>query len=281
MLVPTEPRAVVVAGHAMMVDRRTLERPGGGLISHLVVRDIAVVWPDLRGHGQSEPRADQGGRWSYDDLVDRDAPALYRFARTRWPDLPLVSVGHSLFGHVALAHLARYGRGDRGAVPDGLVALGANLWGRRWEPNPVRWVAKRLLLAAMEETTRLWGYFPARQLRIASCDESIDYVDQLVGFARTGWVAKDGFSYADALGQIAKPVLSLAAAGDRLLCHPACAQRMAAEIPGAIYETVGRATGLATDGGHMAMVIDPGFRPMWDRVADFVLNHCGGSLGTS
>jgi predicted alpha/beta hydrolase len=265
---PLEPRAVAIAGHAMFVDRRTLDVMRDGLVSHLAARRIAVLWPDLRGHGKSGPLAADGGRWSYDDLVEQDTPALIGLARERLPGLPLVLVGHSLFGHVALAHVARHPE----AAVEGLVLLAANIWARRWEGDALTMWKKRALMAAFDGVARAWGYFPARRLRLGNCDESTTYVSQLAGFARADdWVAGDGFSYAEALPGVRRPVLSIAAAGDRLLCIPESARRFLERVPGAVHRTVGRATGLPTDSSHMGLVLDRRCRPAWDEIADFVL----------
>src|SRR5690349_3080658 len=77
VVVGAPPVAVAVVSHAMMVDRRTLDRPRGrGLVSSLAAGGIACVVADLRGHGNSGPRAGEGGDWSYDDLVELDVPTL-------------------------------------------------------------------------------------------------------------------------------------------------------------------------------------------------------------
>ncbi len=264
---PPRPRAVAVAGHAMMCDRRTLDVGGDGLVSHLVARSVAVVWPDLRGHGESGPLAAAGGRWSYDDLVEQDTPALLAFARARFPGLPVAVVGHSLFGHVALAHAGRH----PDAPVDGLVLLGANVWGARWEPDPLLLAAKRASLEAMGAITRLVGYFPTRRLRLGSCDEAAPYVEQLVGFLRAGWRARDGFSYADGARGVRKRLLAITAANDRLLCSPPVGRRFADEVAHAEHFVAGRASGLGIDPGHMGLVLDRRCRPAWERAAAFIL----------
>lgn len=94
---------VVVCGHAMMVDRRTLDRPPGhGLASALAARGFDVLVFDARGHGQSVPRAEHGGRWTYDDIVRRDVPAMVRRARSIADGRKVVVLGHSLIGHAAM-----------------------------------------------------------------------------------------------------------------------------------------------------------------------------------
>ena len=56
---------------------------------------------DFRGHGESTLR--EGARdWGYDDLVRWDLPAVVACARARSDHKPVVVVGHSLLGRVAL-----------------------------------------------------------------------------------------------------------------------------------------------------------------------------------
>jgi len=91
------PRAVVLLSHAMMVDRRTLDRPAGqGLLSALLAAGLWVLWIDQRGHGQSQPGPSLGARWDYDTLLF-DVAALAAYLQQVAPDVPRVAVGHSLF----------------------------------------------------------------------------------------------------------------------------------------------------------------------------------------
>src|SRR5262249_39387231 len=56
LLLPERPRAAAVLAHAMMVNRRTMDRPSGsGLASTLATHGLAVMNIDLRGHGESSP----------------------------------------------------------------------------------------------------------------------------------------------------------------------------------------------------------------------------------
>lgn len=271
-VVPPSPCAVAIAGHAMMADRRTLDRPAGqGLVSALARRSIAVLWPDLRGHGLSGPRAEDGGDWGYDDLVDLDVPALVSAARARFPGLPVVAVGHSLFGHVALAHAAR-----NPAVPlAGIAMLSCNMWNPAWRA-PLRWLTKGVLLEAVRAVSARVGRFPARRLRVGSNDEAPRYAHDLARFWRAGdWRARDGFSYYRALSRVLVPVRAWVGAGDRLLSPPAEAQGIVSPVPGARLEVVGRRSGLPFDPGHMAMVLDARARPVWEDVASFICSLSG------
>jgi predicted alpha/beta hydrolase len=269
--VPPSPRAVAVVGHAMMVDRRTLDRPrGGGFISHLVAHGVAVVGPDLRGHGQSGPRAEAGGRWSYDDLV-ADVPVLLDFARRRVPGVPLYAVGHSLFGHVTLAHLCRH----PSTALDGLVLLGANMPIREWNARPHQRWQKRAFLELMALLCHLFGRFPTQRLGLGTNDESAAMMLDFVRCARAAdWQAADGFSYASARARVTTPVLALVGAGDRLLSPPDEARAFAAPIGGLVeVQVVGRKSGLPFDPSHMGLVLDERARPVWDRVAAFLVDE--------
>jgi predicted alpha/beta hydrolase len=268
LVVGAPPVAVAVVGHAMMVDRRTLDRPRGrGLVSHLAARGIACVWADLRGHGKSGPRPEAGGDWGYDDLVEQDVPALLGVARARFPGLPLATVGHSLFGHVALAHVARH----PAAPVDGLVLRACSAANPEWRNRPRTWVVKRALIEVMGLATRLAGRLPVRRLGYGTDDEAAGYVADFVRCARgPDWRARDGFGYWDALPSVRRPLLALVGAGDRIMSPPADARGLAERVPGARVEVVGRHSGLPFDPDHMGLVLDGRARPAWERAAEFI-----------
>jgi predicted alpha/beta hydrolase len=286
------PVAVALVGHAMMVDRRTLDRVqagrpsplhrfagdgegptapladrprGNGLVSHLASRGLAVIVVDLRGHGASGPRADEGGDWSYDDLVEQDCAALLSLAAARFPSLPVVAVGHSLFGHVMLAHAARH----RDAPLDGLVLIAGNVANPGWS-----WLSRltrRPLTELMGLLTGLEGHLPVRRLRLGSDDEARGYVDDFVRWGRSGeWRARDGFDYWRALPTVTRPVLAIVGAGDHFMAPEADARALVAPLLNARLRVVGRRTGLSFDPGHMSIVLDERARPVWNEIAEFV-----------
>lgn len=254
----------------MMVDRRTLyRRDRAGLVTALVDAGIAVVCPDLRGHGESGPRAEAGGRWTYDDLVEHDVPTLVAFARRRFPQLPVVIVGHSLFGHATVAHLARHPNDG----VDGVALLACNIVSRAWRQHPLASALSTSLISAMAVSTLAYGRFPSRLLRVGNTDEAQPYVfDFLRWIAAGDWVARDGFNYADGAAQIRTPVAAWVGAGDRLFSPPPAADAFVKLIDHSRRaRIVGRATGLAFDPGHMELATDARCRPVWDEVARFVL----------
>ena len=265
------PVAVAVVSHAMMVDRRTLDRPRGrGLVSTLARHGIACVVADLRGHGKSGPRADEGGDWGYDDLVEQDVPTLVAFARARFPSLPLICVGHSLFGHVALAHVTRHADADI----DALVLLAVNVANPSWAARSAGALQRRAGIELMGLMGRAFGRLPVRRFRYGSDDEPAGYVRDFVrnGRARR-WRARDGFDYWEALARVERPILAIAGAGDRYMCPPPDARAIAERVRGAQFVVVGR--GSARPFGeawpdHMGLVLDERARPAWDQAAEFI-----------
>lgn len=267
-----ETHAVAVVSHAMMVDRRTLDRPRGrGLVSHLVDHGIAVVTADLRGHGQSGPRAADGGDWGYDDLVEHDVPALLSHAAARFPALPRFAVGHSLFGHVTLAHLARYPDTEL----DGLVMIAGNVANPEWRRRPLSRWKKGVLIEAMHALVAVRGFFPTRRLKRGTDDEAARYVGDMARMWRlSDWRSRDGFSYAAALPQVRTPLCAIVSPGDTLYSPPADVRGVLAGVGGPVeIIEVGTASGLPFDPDHMQLVLDEKMRPAWDHAVQFMLRR--------
>lgn len=261
------PWGVVVAGHAMMCDRRTLDRPrGAGLAGTLAAAGLYVYRFDARGHGESGPGAHAGGRWSYDDLALGDLPAVVAWARARHPDLPLAVVGHSLMGHAALLWL-----GQAPAAPvDAVVTLGANVWVRSLEPSAARWLVKRATAEVWWAVTAALGRFPARRIGMGTDDEALDYVGDLCRWTRRSACRRraDGADYLAGLARVRAPVLALAGGADRLLCHPEAARRFHAPIPDHEVRVIPGVD-------HMGLVLDPRMRPAWRAAADWLRARLG------
>ena len=220
-------RAVVLLSHAMMASRRSLDRPRGrGLASTLVDAGFRVLLADLRGHGDS--RAKAGHAVTYDDLVRFDAPSLARHARDVAEGLPVIAVGHSLFGHVSLCARG-LGRMDL----DAIAVLGANTWERDAEPSRIAWAMKRASLEAAYALARVCGRFPARAIGAGSDDESTAYFGQFARWAREGrYDSMDRRDdYARAVAHVDVPVLAIGSARDRWLAPPHQVEAFARRIP--------------------------------------------------
>lgn len=267
---------VAVVAHAMMSRRSEFDRPEGkGIARWLVECGWRVVAFDFRGHGDSGPGAHQGASFSYDDLVVHDAPSVVEFARARAPRRkPVVLVGHSLGGHVALA-----AQGAGLVKLDAIAAVGVNLWLREDEPSLARWIAKRAIVEAMLRVCRRVGRFPARALRMGSDDEPLAYLEAFTRFTRTGrWTSDDGrVDYLASLANVRVPVLTMVSDGDRLSCVPECGARFVARCSGP-RELV-RVT-RADDGGaapdHMGIVTSGRIASAWERAEAWLrASTCG------
>lgn len=263
---PAEPRAgVAVLAHAAMARRTEFDRPrGAGLARFLAARGWQTIAFDFRGHGESRPVRGRARPVRYDDFVEGDVAAVCDFARWQAGDLPVVVVGHSMGGAVALASIA-----TGAASADAVVGIASNVWLPELEPSAHLWRAKRALLAASLAVARRAGRAPVRTLRLGSDDESLEVVEDFERFARTGrWTsAERGVDYLAALERVALPVLIVASAGDWFECRPESAERFAARC-GRKHDflRVEGGDGGARAPSHMGLVTGGRARGVWERL---------------
>ena len=266
---PTPARGLVIAGHAMMVDRRTLcrqDRPS--LVTTLATAGIRVLVPDLRGHGRSGPRAEEGGVWGFDDLVD-DMGCLVELGHALADNAPIALLGHSLAGLVALAWLGLHPR----ATICGNVCLACDVWSMEREHSPLRRLAKRAMLAGTLPIARRYGRLPARRFGAGSNDEALPYWLDYATWVKNGrWRSTDGSNdYGAGLRRIQSPTLHVVSAGDRLYGRPSSALRFSAPLPQREVWHLGHRTAPALlrglHPGHTEMVTDPANEPLWTAIA--------------
>jgi predicted alpha/beta hydrolase len=268
---PAEDKIVGVAvlAHAMFARRTEFERPAGNGLAELISEaGYVTIAFDFRGHGDSAPFAKDGADWSYDDLVRSDLPAVASCAKGRFPGVPLMVVGHSLGGHVALASQAT---GALGA--DALVLVAANVWMRQLEPSLRLWLAKRAVSESLVLLCRRSGYFPARRLRLGSDDEAARYMASLARTAREGrWTSDDGqVDYGALARDIKIPVVTITSEADRLMCSPDCGERMVAPLLGPKRnERVNRSDDGSGPPGHMGLVTSGQVRDVYRRVLSWL-----------
>ena len=264
------PRGALWMGHAMMANRRSLDRPEGqGLASTLAAAGFHVYNADMRGHGESGPLASESGRWSYDDIVLRDIPAMNHWVKERHPEQPLVVVGHSLVGHGTLASL-----GQMEQPVDAVVSLASNAWVRELERSQLRWMRKRAALVPFIGISRTFGYFPARRLKVGSEDEARAYVEQFEQWASSGrWGSADGTrDYLAGLARVTQPVLAVSGAADTLLCPTRDCRAFHARLRNApvTYWEVSRHSRFGYDANHMSLVTSKRGARLWQEIARWI-----------
>lgn len=245
-------RGSCVMAHAMFARKTEFgRRERAGLAQACAANGWRTIAFDFRGHGASSlPKG--APEWGYDDLVRIDLPAVVDCARARSGQKPVVVVGHSLGGHVALA---AQGTGRMNA--DGIVAIAANLWLRQLETSRVRWAAKLALARVMHASVSRVGKLPARQLRLGSDDASGRYVRDLLRFMKEeAWRSDDGRDdYLASLARVVVPVCAVSSEGDRMMCHPASADAFARLCGGPVELVhVTRSDDGRGPPGHMALV---------------------------
>jgi len=245
----TELRGTCLLAHAMFANKREFgRRDRPGLAAAVAAAGYRTIAFDFRGHGDSGG----GDDWGYDDLVRVDLPAVAECARARGEDLPVLVLGHSLGAHVALA-----AQGTGRMSVDGIIAVAGNVWARELEPSSLRWAAKRAVVEGMLQAVARTGRLPARAMRIGSEDASARYVRDLARPAlEGGWRSADGADdYFASLRRVNVPVCAVSSVGDRLLCHPVCADAFARRCAGPVEVIrVGRADDGGRAPGHMALV---------------------------
>lgn len=123
------PAAVVQVLHGLREHVGRYER----FAAACVAKGFAVIGHNHRGHG---PHARIPGYFADRDgwhKVVGDVVAVQRFARSRWPDQPLVLFGHSMGSYIAQCAAAREPRGFSALVLSGSTSsdrtqLRAGLW---------------------------------------------------------------------------------------------------------------------------------------------------------
>lgn len=240
-----------VLGHAMFARKTSFgRRDRPGLAHALAAAGFRTIAFDFRGHGDS-PSSDYG----YDDFVRFDLPSVVSAARARGEDMPVIVVGHSLGGHVALA-----AQGANLLEADAIVGLAANVWHPALERSLVRRAVKRVIASASIRAVARIGRVPARALRLGSDDASLRYIDDLFRITRrAAWRSADGtHDYLANLANVTIPVANVVGTKDRLMCHPTAGESFLKRCAGptALYSAPAGHMDLVTSSRHHGVVLD-------------------------
>jgi pimeloyl-ACP methyl ester carboxylesterase len=261
-------RGVAVLAHAMFARRSEWDKGEKSLSRFLSERGWRTIAFDFRGHGESGTGAAKGARWTYEDLVARDLPAVVEGARARARGKRVIVLGHSLGGHVAAAAQA-----TRAIDVDAIGLIASNMWLEALEPSFARRLAKRAIGRAMHEVCERRGYFPARRLRLGSDDEAADYMATLWRVVDRGlWGTEDGrVDYWEQLRHVNVPLFALSSDGDPINAHPECAARFALRAKGRV--TIDRIRASDDGGaapGHMEIVTTERSASAWGRLEEWM-----------
>ncbi|UFN49032.1 alpha/beta hydrolase [Roseomonas sp. OT10] len=129
-------RAAILALHGFNDSRNFMVEPAEALTA----AGIAVYAYDQRGFGAAPHR----GIWAGGDALAADAATAARLVRARHPAVPLILLGESMGGAVAMLALAS----DDPPPVDGAVLLAPAVWGRETMPGVMRWLVEAMAHAA-------------------------------------------------------------------------------------------------------------------------------------
>ena len=244
-----------VLAHAMFARKTAFgRRDRKGLAHACAARGFRAIAFDFRGHGESTPPPD-APEWGYDHLVRFDLPTVVDCARARSEGLPLVVVGHSLGGHVALA-----AQGTGAMEADAIVGLGANVWMRAFEPSRLRWAAKVALTKTLLAIAGRARRFPARWLRLGSDDATERYLRDLFrGVTESTWGSADGRDdYLANLVRVTIPFANVLGTRDRIMCGPASGEAFTRVVAGptTTFRADADHPGLVTKASSHPVVLD-------------------------
>ena len=144
-----QPRAIVLIAPALGVKAAYY----GKMCQLLAKAGMTGLAVDMPGLGLSPTRASKRDDWGYPDLIDHYRTACLA-AHAAYPRLPVIVLGHSIGGQVALMVAGQSVPGLAGVV---LVASGSPHW-RAWEGASAWGV--RGFMATAGWLGKVWGHFP-------------------------------------------------------------------------------------------------------------------------
>lgn len=191
----------------------------GGLAAYLARQGYDVYVADLRGRGDSWPKVNGHSQFGSHQFINEDIPAmLAKIASIRGP-VPQIWVAHGWGGVLLSAYYARFG--ERAAPLSRQVFFGCRrqlLVNNIWRRLRFDFLWRRVSSLAVS----LFGYMPARLLRLGGSDESASSFQNYLRWGLTSaWRDEvDDFDYAAAILQRSvPPSLYFAAAGDWVFGH--------------------------------------------------------------
>jgi len=128
----------------------------------LATAGVHCVLTDWRGHGSSAQRASRSENFDYHTLVHYDIYAVIQWTRQQFPDLPLLTLGHSLGGQLSLLYAASHPNAIDGAI---LIASGSVYFRSYPFPHDFKVFFGTQFFNLIAKVV---GYFPGKQVGFGS-----------------------------------------------------------------------------------------------------------------
>jgi len=216
-----EPGPPVIMLHGAIENGRIFYSGSGrGLAIYLARNGFDVYVADLRGRGKSKPPISRSSCFGQTEAITEDIPACVEAVIKLRGPIPQQWVAHSWGGVLFSSVLARFPKYLK--LVGSLVYFGSKRTIRVWNIHRIlkvelvwRWLCP---LAC-----RIYGYLPARQLRIGSDSETAKSYRQSAAWVKNdAWVdSDDGFDYGAAVKKLfLPPIWYIAAENDHALGHP-------------------------------------------------------------
>ena len=231
----------------------------------LAARGVVALTAELRGNGSSSLRAGRGVDFGYRELVELDVGTALAAARERLPGPPIVLVGHSLGGHLAVLRAAMHPDEVAGIA---LIAAGTPYFRAYPGARQAYLLAGSLALRGLSAAL---GYLPGRTVGFGG-REARRLIAEWAHVARLGRFEFLGApaNLPAAMAAVRLPVLALSMAEDVLAPRNAV-DHLAGMLPGAALTTRHTARGELGDGiDHFRWVRRP------ERIAAIVTDWIAG-----
>ena len=232
---------------------------GRGLAPYLARNGFDVYVADLRGRGKSRPAIDRSSRFGQTEAITEDIPACAEAIRRIRGPVPQHWVAHSWGGVLFSSVLARFP--EYGRQVSSLVYFGSKRTIRIWNFHRIL-KAELVWKLLCPLACLIYGYLPAKRLRIGSDSETIKSYYQSAAWVRNdAWIdSDDGFDYGAAIRKInLPPIWYIAAEQDQALGHPHDV-RSFMESSGrqeCRYTVLSRSSGNRHDYDHISMLTHP------------------------
>lgn len=250
---------------------------GKGLAPFLARNGFDVYVADLRGRGKSRPPISRGSTFGQTEAITEDIPAFVEAVRRIRGNIPQQWVAHSWGGVLFSSVLARFPEYVK--TVNSLVYFGSKrtiqVW-NFWRILKVDLVWNRVCPFACH----IFGYLPARQLRIGSDSETVrSYKESAEWVKNDVWIDADGFDYGAAIKKLLlPPILYIAAANDHALGHPDDVRDFmeSAGRQECSFKLLSRKSGNLHDYDHINMLTDPdAVNDHFPKVVEWLRQHGG------